>query len=167
MTLIVEDGTGKSDAESYVSVADTDTYLLNLGYTVWAKLNTQENEQALRRATKYMGQAYRLRWIGSRKTSTQALDWPRVDAVDYEGFEYSDSVVPQLVKNACAELSFKAASGELVQDMTQTVVREKVDKIEVEYAKGSVANTKYTGIDLSLRPILVSASYGGLLLERN
>jgi hypothetical protein len=36
MALIVEDGTGLANAESYVSVADATTYHANIGNTAWA-----------------------------------------------------------------------------------------------------------------------------------
>ena len=51
MSLVVEDGTGKADAESYISVADADTYHSNRGNTDWAALTTTEKEQLLRGAT--------------------------------------------------------------------------------------------------------------------
>ena len=57
MTLIVEDGTGKSDAESFASVASADAQMTALGITIWTSLVTEEKEQALRRATQYMEQA--------------------------------------------------------------------------------------------------------------
>ena len=53
MTLVIEDGTGKSNAESYISVADADTYHSNRGNTDWAALTTAEKERLLRIATDY------------------------------------------------------------------------------------------------------------------
>ena len=66
MSLIVEDGTGKSNAESYISVADADTYHSNRDNTDWAALTTAEKERLLRIATDYMVAVYRLRWDGYR-----------------------------------------------------------------------------------------------------
>jgi hypothetical protein len=68
MTLTVEDGTGKADAESYISVADADTYFTARNNATWAALSTSDKEAALRKATDYMLQAYRVRWAGMRET---------------------------------------------------------------------------------------------------
>lgn len=168
MALEVEDGTGKANAESYISVADADTYFSNRGYTLWATLMEAEKEQALRRSTDYMLQVYRLKWKGTRVTGTQSLDWPRnwVLRDDYEfatqnGAQvigarqyYPADEVPTEVKNACAELAFKAAGGDLAPDIAQRVVREKVDVLEVEYDRYGVPYTQYRAIDNLLAPFL-------------
>lgn len=168
MPLIVEDGTGLADAESYTSVADADTYFSNRGYTLWATLSTAEKEQALRRSTDYLLQVYRLRWKGTRVNGTQALDWPRafVEREDYEyaglngttqiggRYYYPANEVPREVANACADMAFKAASGELAEDLGQRVVREKVDVLEVEYDRYSPQYKRYRAIDNLLSPFL-------------
>ena len=99
-SLIVEDGTAKPDAESYISAADASTYHAARGNTDWAALTTLAKERALRRATDYMLQVYSLQWAGVRHTTTQALDWPR-DGVPvlamglaFGSIYYSNNVVP-------------------------------------------------------------------------
>lgn len=155
MTLVVEDGTAKANAESYISVTDADTYFANRGYTLWATMSTNEKEQALRRSTDYMLQVYRLKWKGSRASATQALDWPRGQVVlDDSGISYPGNEVPQEVRNACAELAFKAAGGDLAPDIGQRTLREKVDVIEVEYDRYSPQFTQYRAIDNLLAPFL-------------
>jgi hypothetical protein len=56
MALIVEDGTGRADAESYVSVADADTYHANRGELRRGRRSAPppSKEQLLRQATEYM-----------------------------------------------------------------------------------------------------------------
>ena len=58
--------------------------------------------------------------------------------------------MPASVKNACAELALKAYTAILMQDLTQGVIREKVDVIEVEYDKFSPQQTRYEQIDSML-----------------
>lgn len=170
MPLIVEDGTGMADAESYISVAYADTYFDNRGITLWATLLAAEKEQALRRAIDYLGQVYRLRWKGSRVNGTQALDWPRAfverDDFRYAGlngaaviggqFYYPSNEVPEEVKRANAEIAFKAASGDLAPDIGQRTIREKVDVLEVEYDRYSPQYTQYRAVDNLLAPYLTS-----------
>lgn len=54
MALIVEDGTGLADAESYLSVADADTYHADRNNEAWQDYSTAEKEAALRKATQYI-----------------------------------------------------------------------------------------------------------------
>jgi hypothetical protein len=161
MALIVEDGTGKADAESYIAVADATTYHANRGNTAWSALASDTvREQLLRQAADFMVQEYRARWAGSRIGITQRLDWPRYDVpikdapTGYGTFAavYPYDEVPEAVRNACAELALKAASGPLRADVTPPVVREKVGPLEVEYAEGARQTTVYLTVDNMLEP---------------
>lgn len=153
MTLIVEDGTGLANAESYASVTDANTRLGNLGYTNWTTLTTTEREQALRRATEYMEQAYRGRWKGTKLLRAQALSWPRYGA-EADGWDINSTTVPADVVNACIDLAFKAAAGDLNADLSRAVIREKVGPLETEYAAYGTEATRYRAIDMALSPYL-------------
>lgn len=172
MALIVEDGTGLPNAESYVSVADCDTYHSNRGNTSWASLSTAAKEQNLRKATDYMVEVYRERWKGTRVNANQSLDWPRnyVLREDYVyqtengaaiigGYFYypSDEVLRE-IKDACCILALKANAGDLNPDLSQNVVREKVDVLEVEYDRYSPQYVRYRSIDGLLSPFLLGSN---------
>ena len=66
MALIVEDGTGVSGAESYISVVDADDYHTNHGNTSWGSADTTAKEIALRKASEYLDGKYGKRWLGIR-----------------------------------------------------------------------------------------------------
>ena len=155
--LIVEDGTGLSNADSYASLAEANLYHANHGNVDWSDIDATTKEQLLRKATDYMVAQYRLQYAGYRRYSTQSLDWPRlyvplIDSLSANVFpQYVDfDIVPTTVKNACAELALKAYTAILMQDLTQGVIREKVDVIEVEYDKFSPQQTRYEQIDAML-----------------
>ena len=161
MALEVEDGTGKSTSESYVSVADASTYHAARGNTAWASLSTDAiREQCLRKATDFMRQAYRSRWQGYKVNEDQALDWPRY-GVEVEGYAVDSDIVPTEVKNACAELALKASAAELNPDLTQGVLSEQVGPIAVTYDKSSPQRVRYPAIDALLSPYL-KAGGGGI-----
>jgi hypothetical protein len=179
MPLVVEDGTGLANSESYISVADATTYHANRGNAAWAALASDTvREQKLRLATEYLSDKYRLRWKGTRVTATQALDFPRygVPREDYYvvgsappnsidgSFYYPSDEVPAEVVRACAELALRAIDGPLYADVEQKVKREKVGPIETEYADGASATTTYTAVDGMLAPFLNSRS--SLRMER-
>lgn len=165
MALIVEDGTGKVDAESFISVADASTYHTARGNAAWAALASDTvREQNLRKATDYMEEVYRLRWAGYRKTDTQALSWPRYEvprpdsaanaSYGYGVGYYASDSVPDEVKKACAELALKASAGELAPDLDRTTTSETVGPISVTYAVGARETVKYRAIDNLLAPLL-------------
>ena len=160
MALEVEDGTGKSTAESYISVADASTYHTARGNAAWAALASDTvREQCLRKATDYMEQVYRSRWQGCRVGETQALSWPRYD-VEVEGYAIDSDVVPDAVKRACAELALRASAADLNPDLTQGVLSEQVGSISVTYDKASPQFTRYRAIDALLSPYLKAGGGG-------
>lgn len=72
MTLIIEDGTGKPDAESYASAEDLAMYAVKFGTVIPA--GVPEQEALLRRAALAMDGKT---WKGRKMSSEQALAWPR------------------------------------------------------------------------------------------
>ena len=160
MSLICEDGSGKSDSESYISVADASNYHTVRGNTAWAALTTDAlREAALRKATDFMRQAYRSRWQGYKVNEEQALDWPRYN-VEVEGYAVDSDIVPTEVKNACAELALRASAADLNPDLTQGVLSEQVGSIQVTYDKASPQFTRYRAIDALLSPYLKAGGGG-------
>jgi len=156
MTIIVEDGTGKANAESYCTVAFADQYFSARNIPSWAAVGTDATKESLlRAATDYMEQVYRMRWAGARTTSTQALSWPRyaVPLKDYPGgyagfpSYVANNVVPDAVQRACAELALRAISGPLAPDIGRIKSRTKIGPIEVDYVQGASAVTKFRAVD--------------------
>jgi hypothetical protein len=163
MSLIVEDGTGKADAESYISVADATTYHAARGNADWANAASDAvREQALRKATDFMTQRYQLRWAGYKLTITQALDWPR-SYVKRPGiwpsyYERSD-VVPVEVQRACAELALRVVQGTtLAPDLQPQVESEQVGPIKTTYARGARQDTEFQVVDMGLSALLVGGN---------
>lgn len=171
MALVVENGAGIAGAESYISVADATAYHAARGNAAWAALASDTvREQALRRATDYLGQIYRDRWSGYRVNSEQALDWPRYEAPrrDLPGDAYyayyASDAVPIEVVRACADLALRAAAGELVEDEDQRIASVSAGSVNVTFQAGSSPRKRYPAIDGLLMPVLRSG--GGTPLVR-
>lgn len=132
MALTVENGAGLSNADSYLSVVDSDTYHSNFGNAAWASATTEEKEAALRRATQYLDTHYQ--WSGLPLTYTQALKWPRI----YSDLPLEYQTWPvKAIQNACAELALRSLSSSLYTDQQDAqVTRKTVDVITVEYSTG-------------------------------
>lgn len=172
MALVIETGSIVAGAESYISAADCDTYFANRSQALWTGA-TAVKEAALRKAATYLDGHYRKRFKGQKVYPiTQPMEWPRVGVrvVDtpqpyydvppsfydsqYSGF-LAITTIPQRLKDAQCELALRALSGDLAVDGASNIVREKVDVLETEYAKGTVKGQKqYQIIDQLLSDYL-------------
>lgn len=157
MSIIVEDGTGKNDSETLISVEDADIYFAARGGDDWGAIATEElKEQLLRKASDYVLGTYGPRWSGDRLISTQALDWPRVNVVA-NGYLVESNIVPILVANASAELALQANAGVLLDNTVQSIKKEKIGPLETEFNDFASSETKYTQIDRILAPFFGSS----------
>ena len=173
MSLIVETGQAGSNSESYCSIADANAYFSARNLTLWADsgFSDTEKEGCLRRCTDYMEQVYRMLWDGTRLTTTQALSWPRAwvrmpDSPGWYGHMrwsglytisyYATNIVPTEVRNACAELAWRAAFGELFADQSTPKTSTTVGPISVTYAPGARQTKRYAAVDALLAPLMKS-----------
>jgi hypothetical protein len=174
--IVVETGAVVAGADSYVAVADADTYHANRGNDPWASLSTSLKEAALRKATAFIDGAYRLRWKGRRVNPIiQPLEFPRTGVTvpgitsghGFAAFDggfggdifYPFDHIPQRVKDAVCEAALKSTVANLVPDQTRGVVREKIGEIETEYDRTSASGSKsYTVIENLLSDFLKSTS---------
>jgi len=156
MAIIVEDGTGLATAQSYASVAECDAYHLARGSSAWAAAAAAAKEAALVRASAALDGLYGSRWPGARLTADQALDWPRSDAWDSDGWPLT--LVPAAIKNATCEAALVelGEAGALSSALAHggAVKREKVGTIEVEYANGAAVVTVHRAIAQALARIV-------------
>lgn len=145
MALIVEDGTGLAAADSFGSVADADTYLTNrYGATnlFVAQASADQKDAWMRQAADFIETSFGPRLSGERKTTTQALCWPRTNAVRTDGFGQSQIVSSTIVPQAFQSAQFEAAR--LLADGTSLVATTgnqrrltKLDVLTFEYDEGA------------------------------
>jgi hypothetical protein len=178
-TLVEEDGTGLSNANAYVDRGEVDTYQENRGRTDWAALANAVKDAAIIRATQYVDMIYGARFIGTKGSETQALEWPREEAYDVYGNEQAE-VVPAKLKEAICELALYAYRvGELLprppNQITETLAgvtagtstgyvkkeRKRVGPIEKEVEYMTASGTPgYPSIDKILRSLLNDGNGG-------
>jgi len=166
--IVVETGVGLTNANSYLSVVDADTYHANhSGSTVWSGAAEADKEKALRLATQYLDVKYT--WKGLKKLRTQVLSWPRHDVYDSDGHHVSNNAIPQALKDACAELALRVIQGDtLLGDIDEPgeIKSEdvKIGPIEesVVYVGGKSQVKEYPLIKAILKPLVKS----GNLAER-
>lgn len=157
--LVVEDGTGKQDANAYVDLAFADAFFRDRGLDdellvlkqsdipetqVWIG-RPEMREAALIRATDHIDATYGAHFLGARKTTDQGLCFPRTTV---------SPLIPIQLKKATALYAIRALQGRLVPDpdpvtqpTSQTVLAagavvrktKKVGPVEdtTEYSEGA------------------------------
>lgn len=155
--LIVEDGTGLVNAESFASVAFADSYHDKLGNTLWAALTTGQKEILLRRATNYIQGLYASSFVGVVYNELQALAFPRI-STDYVWRNLFSLAVPRQIAEATAELALIANTGDLLPNAKRAKKSVKVGSISVEYENSTSTATQFVSASLKLAPFIKLAS---------
>jgi len=102
LTLVKEDGTGLSTANSYANEADGDSYHDGHLYaTDWTAATSGNKEAALVMATRLLDQHFTFE--GKAISLEQALEFPRYDIKDRSGYLIEAATIPQDLIDATAE----------------------------------------------------------------
>ena len=123
LTLIKEDGTGKTDANSYANVADGDSYFEGHVYpAAWTGATADKKAAALVMATRLIDSQFQ--FCGCRAHSEQALQWPRTECPDPDrggvvwGVRTPECVEPDVVPAAVVAATCEMARELLIADRT-------------------------------------------------
>jgi hypothetical protein len=174
MALVIEDGTGKADAESHLAVADWKVYAANQGYDYEALAASEDTdiEAALRRGTNAIDARVRSRLNGAYPTSTtQRLLFPVTGLVDIWGRSIASDAVPVQIVDATAESAWRElqAAGSMAPDVAaggKVLTRIKAGDNELEYALTAGGTATFTAIDNILAGLFGARSiYSGVAVR--
>lgn len=162
MALVVEDGTGLSTADSYQSIADVGTYnTAHRASTSWSGATDANKEKYCRLATQWLDANYGPRWKGVKADEDQALNWPRTDAYDNDGYAIDDDALPTRLTDAHSEVAVFLSEGEnMFQNFSNPgVIKRKRKKLgpmeeEIEYMGGSSQVKEFPIIEMLLRDLI-------------
>ncbi|WP_164484585.1 DnaT-like ssDNA-binding protein [Pseudomonas sp. R3-52-08] len=144
MMLIIEDGTGKPDAESYASAEDLALYAVKFGTVIPAGAPAQE--ALLRRAALVMDG---MTWKGRKSNSDQALSWPRREVLlDHE-------IKPNNYLPARIQYGQMALAAEIHQDDIDPIDKRK-GAVTLERIEGAVTR-EYATISNTSNRLLPAA----------
>lgn len=129
---------GASNANSYCTVAEADTYHeTHLYATAWTDADDDNKAIALIWATRLLDDT--MAWNGTPTDSTQALRWPRFQVLDREGINYlPDDVIPVWLKNATAEFARQLISADRTADRGYGIKSVQADVVSMEFDKQDV-----------------------------
>ncbi len=166
MAFVVEDGTGLSAANAYISASAATAYFTDRGITDWTGTDSVK-EAAIIRATAAIDAMYRGRFPGWKARSReQALEWPRTLAYDIEDNLIAGDEVPVEVEDATCEAALREllSPGSVLPDLERggSVKRLKAGSVEIEYGANASPQTTFQLINGILSGILTTGSGGGL-----
>lgn len=138
--LIVEDGSGLTNSNSFESAADATTYFTSraLG-DAWGNLDADTQTLYLVDACRLMVQEIRVRrwrWRGWPLAITQSLPLPRAGLVNPNGLVLDIHTIPQDVKDVQSEIAFLFVAGDprlIAQQPREQSVR--LGQTSVTYAR--------------------------------
>lgn len=134
MALVVEDGTGKVDSNTYVDLADIRAYALARGVTLSADDTVLESQ--VFQAMDYL-ESKRDCYQGKKvyPETPQALQWPRYP-VYIDGFIVDASTIPTELKDAECQLVMQVHAGVDLMPTSEDafITEEKVGPLTTKYS---------------------------------
>lgn len=153
MTLIIEDGSVVTGADSYITEAEYQTWAdARFGASrSTAPADDAAAEVLILRAMDYFEE---LNFLGMKYSEDQELQWPRTD-VCIDRFSISSNEIPSQVKRALYELTYVEETGEgELNTIERKTSREKIGELEVEYATGSSSRTFSPAVTRAIRKLI-------------
>lgn len=159
VSLVVEDGTGVTTANSYLTATEADEILCvnPVAYAVWTALDSTQRDAYLVWASDYID-CY-VHWYGKKTFPSSGLRWPRTGVCTIDSIEIPANVIPQKLKNAVANLaifltsSAAAQSGGTASVAPPGIKRVKADVVEVEFFSDSEGGGSGTEDGSDLLPV--------------
>lgn len=166
ITLVVEDGSGTADANSYADVAGFRNFHTSRGLAdaeLDAGVYVEEAiKAALIRATDYIDKRYGAKFKGAKTSRTNELEFPRVDVGLRGGYALPSNEIPGALKKATFEYAqitltvaaellptpvpnfnkFDASTGEIVAQTGGQITRDRSRVGPVEEEKWFADPTK-------------------------
>lgn len=155
--ITVEDGSGLTNSNSYVTLEEANAYFTAKGVVLTL------TDETLVNATQYVDVTYSNSFNGKKATFEQALEWPRSTFWSTQGFRIESFTIPKVLKTAV----FEAARLATTQDLFDTSSNEndniisKTQSVEgavsqsITYSSPTKQNPK-AGIARFMSSILVS-----------
>ncbi len=182
LTLVKEDGTGKTDANSYADVAEGDAYFEGHLYaSAWTAATADTKAAALVMATRLVDS--QVQFNGFRANETQALQWPRERCPDPDRNLVTSSplspvlsnfVPSDLVPKGVADAVCEMARELLIVDRTAAPPGEGISSTQTssathDSAGGSSSQSSTTYSKEDTRPVIsrvaqaMLTKYGALI----
>lgn len=157
-TIVVEDGTVVTGANSYISEADLTTYATDRGVTI-----AGTKADLLIQSMDYVET---LGFKGVKNTDSQPLVWPRANVV-IDTYLVATNEIPQLLIDGLAEVALAIDAGNSpLADVARKQQQVTVGSVSVTYATNSASSTTVRKINNKLAKLLKSGGIYNLGVTR-
>ena len=154
-TLIVEDGSIVSGANTYVTVAEFQQFCSERNISITDTYG-DESELLIQAMDYFEQQPFK----GIKFIETQSLQFPRSDFY-LDGYLTDSDAIPQLVKDAQITIAISIMQGnDPLSTLDRSVKREQVDVLEVEYMDNAGPTVMIRSIGNIMRKLVTSSSMG-------
>jgi len=166
LAIVVENGTNVSNANSYISLADANSYHSDMGNTTWTGTEAVKT-LALVLATRSLHALYGKDLESYPQYVTQVMLFPRLGFYDYYDRWTPHSVIPQAIKDAQCEIALLHVIGTSIYPFDKKdnyLTQHNVSVGDISESKSyskPVIDEKYDGfrkIDMLMFPYLVNSS---------
>lgn len=169
-----EDGTGRVDAVSFVSLADADAYHALRVNTAWAAAEEPAREAALVKATDWIVANFGEEWAGVQTFPLGLLPFPRTGLVNpATGYVYELGEMPKAIIYATCELALEALAGALYNNTnpgSPQVIEDTIGPITTKYNPRNpldlTIERNFSFVRAILKPLLGSVGRPLLTLVR-
>jgi hypothetical protein len=168
MAVTVEDGTGVTGANSYVSRADYISYAATIGVTI---ADDADADYQLIKAAEFIDR-HRENLKGYKVTRDQAMEWPRSDVI-IDCWSYDQDEIPSHLTKCQMALALDINAGYDIYNREANpsllAKKERVEEaVSVEYETGGIVAQKQTRTSTadSLLMALLRPTAGAIMLVR-
>jgi len=131
MALVLDATVNGADSNTYITLADADTYFESRLYgTSWTDATDDIKNRSLAMATRMLDDLFRFQ--GTKLTAAQALRWTRAGVYDIDGYYVSSASIPGPIEEATCEQALELLKSDVTTSpelLTQRSDRSKLRRI--------------------------------------
>lgn len=150
--FVVEDGTGKSTATAYITVAEFKQYWENRGRTFTQ--NDATIQSWINQATEYIDGSFQFK--GCQVLDTQALRFPRYGVIKFNGIIIDSDIVPVQIKNSTAFIACQVGDSINLNSLQTNIRSETYGPVSKSYSGSESISFDY--IKKQLQELIVSGN---------
>jgi hypothetical protein len=134
MTLVLDATVGGEDSNTYITLADANTYFESRLYgTTWTSATDDNKNRSLAMATRMLDDLFVFQ--GDKLTCAQALRWTRSGVYDIDGCYVATDAIPTPIEEATCEQALELLKSDVTTQpelLAKGFKKAKVGPLEVE-----------------------------------
>lgn len=153
MALIIENGSGVANANSYVTADQWDAWATARG--IAHSHSSSKIEELILTAMDYIESQ---NFLGRKATDVQPLQWPRTE-VYIDSYSVNSDEIPNQLKNALYEVTRTVSDGNFaLSARDRQTTQEKIGEITVTYKNNASMNKETPAVRSAIRKIVKPAN---------